>query len=185
GGLVDKDIDAPQAWDVTTGSSNTTISIVDTGVRATHPDLAGKVTAAQSWTTATSDPNDYYGHGTHVAGIAAATGNNGQGIAGVCQRCSVIDAKVCDDSGNCRYDFLANGILWSVGCDWRRSDGSCFGLQHANAINISLVGTVASQTLQAAVDQAWARGAVVTCAAGNNGNSTPTYPAAYTNCIAV
>jgi thermitase len=158
---------------------------VDTGVRANHPDLSGKVTAAQSWTTATSDPNDYYGHGTHVAGIAAATGNNGQGIAGVCQRCSVIDAKVCDDSGNCPYDFLANGILWSVGCDWRRSDGSCFGLQHANAINISLVGTVASQTLQAAVKQAWSQGAVLSCAAGNNGNSTPMYPAAYTNCIAV
>src|SRR6185437_6164930 len=90
-----------------------------------------------------------------------------------------------DDSGNCPYDFLANGILWSVGCDWRRSDGSCFGLQHANAINISLVGTVASQTLQAAVDQAWSQGAVLSCAAGNNGNSTLMYPAAYTNCIAV
>jgi thermitase len=185
GGFVDKDIDAPQAWDVTMGSSAVTISIVDTGVRANHPDLASKVTAAQSWTTATSDPNDYYGHGTHVAGIAAATGNNGVGIAGVCQRCSLIDAKVCDDGGSCPYDFLANGILWSVGCDWRRSDGSCFGLQHANAINVSLTGTVASQTLQAAVDKAWSQGAVLSCAAGNNGNSALMYPAAYRNCISV
>jgi thermitase len=185
GGSIDADIDAPQAWNVTMGSSSTVIAIVDTGVRATHPDLTGKVTAAQSWTTATSDPNDYYGHGTHVAGIAGATGNNGQGIAGVCQRCSLINAKVCDDSGSCPYDFLANGILWSVGCDWRRSDGSCFGLQHANAINVSLTGTVASQTLQAAVDKAWAQGAVLSCAAGNNGTTTLMYPAAYTNCIAV
>ncbi len=101
GGLVDADIDAPQAWNITMGSSSTVIAIVDTGVRATHPDLTGRVTAAQSWTTATSDPNDYYGHGTHVAGIAGAIGNNGQGVAGVCERCSLIDAKVCDDSGSC------------------------------------------------------------------------------------
>jgi thermitase len=185
GGLTDKDIDAPQAWDVTGGSAAVTIAIVDTGVRATHPDLAGKVTASQSWTTATSDPNDYYGHGTHVAGIAAAAANNAQGISGVCQSCSLINAKVCDDNGGCPYDFVANGLLWSVGCDWRQADGTCFGLQHARAINVSLGGTYASQTLQDAVDKAWSLGAVLACAAGNNGTSSAFYPAAYTNCIAV
>jgi thermitase len=187
GGLVDKDIDAPQAWSVPLppNAPPATIAIVDTGVWGNHPDLLGKVAASQSWTTATSDPNDYYGHGTHVAGIAAAAANNGVGISGVCQGCKLINAKVCDDYGSCLYDFVANGILWSVGCDWRDANGNCFGLQHARAINVSLAGTAPSQTLQAAIDKAVSLGAVVACAAGNSGVTTPYYPAANKNCIAV
>jgi thermitase len=190
GGLKDKDIDASQAWNVTTGASSAAIAIVDTGVHETHPDLAGHVIARQSWTTATSDPDDHFGHGTHVAGIAAASANNivdghTEGISGVCPNCSLINAKACDDYGACPYDFVANGILYSVGCDIRWPDGTCVGPLHANAINVSLSGTVPSHTLQDAVDKAWAGGAVLTCAAGNNGGTTAVYPAAYANCIAV
>jgi thermitase len=187
GGQPDADIDALQAWGVPLPrrAQNASIAIVDSGVRTTHPDLQGKVIASQSWTTATTDPNDYFGHGTHVAGIAAAVTNNGLGIAGVCKSCKIINAKVCNDDGPCYYDFVANGILWSVGCDWRREDGSCFGLQHARVINLSLAGTTPSQTLQAAIDKVVAQGAVVVCAAGNDGRNAEYYPALYENCIAV
>ena len=91
------------------------------------------------------------------------------------------DAKVCDDQRGCPYDFVANGILWSVGCDWRRADGSCFGLQHARIVNVSLSGTAVSQTLQDAVNKAWTKCAVLTCSAGNDGATTLAYPAAYAN----
>ena len=120
-----------------------------------------------------------------MAGIAAATTNNGIGVAGVCPNCSLLNAKVCDDSGNCPYDRIANGILWSVGCEWRDAQNNCLSPVRARSINVSLAGTFNSTTLQSAIDTAWSRGAVIACAAGNGGTTTPTYPAAYGNCIAV
>jgi len=184
GGKVDRDIDAPQAWNVTQGSSAQTIAIIDTGVTVDHPDLAGKVVDNRNWYDG-SGTQDSYGHGTHVAGIAAATTNNGIGIAGVCPNCSLLNAKVCDDSGSCPYDRIANGILWSVGCEWRDAQNNCLSPIRAKSINVSIAGTVNSTTLQSAIDRAWTRGAVITCAAGNGATSTPYYPAAYNNCIAV
>jgi thermitase len=184
GGTVDRDIDAPQAWNVTQGSSAQTIAIVDTGVTVDHPDLAGKVIDSRNWYDG-SGTQDSYGHGTHVAGIAAATTNDGIGIAGVCPNCSLLNAKVCDDSGSCPYDRIANGILWSVGCEWRDAQNNCLSPMRAKSINVSIAGTVNSTTLQSAIDRAWTRGAVITCAAGNGGTSTRYYPAAYTNCLAV
>jgi thermitase len=189
----DRDIDAPQAWDKTKGSSSTRIAILDTGVRESHPDLTGKVVARNNWTwmdAIGTEPNrdatdDRYGHGTHVAGIAAALTNNGTGIAGVCPDCSLVAVKVLNDDGSGAYDYIANGILWTVGCDVRDNAGNCQNAPRANVINLSLGGTYNSITLQDAVNKAWNRGVVLSCAAGNNGNSVKFYPAAYTNCIAV
>src|SRR5438093_436493 len=64
------------------------------------------------------EPDDHYGHGTHVAGTAAAATNNGTGIAGTCPNCDVINGKVMGDDGSGAYDWIANGVLWAVGCDW-------------------------------------------------------------------
>lgn len=88
GGTADADIDAAEAWDITTGSSNTVIGVIDTGVESGHPDLSGKV----SGDAAVSD------HGTHVAGIAAArTDNSGEGIAGIDWNAQVEDQPWGDD----------------------------------------------------------------------------------------
>jgi thermitase len=184
GGTAGDDIDAPPAWNVTRGSSTQTIAVVDTGVTVDHPDLVGKVVDSRNWYDG-SGTQDTYGHGTHVAGIAAATTNNKIGVAGVCPNCSLLNAKVCDDSGNCPYDRIANGILWSVGCEWRDAQDNCLSPVRAKSINISLAGTFSSTTLQSAIDRAWSRGAVIACAAGNGGTNAPYYPAAYGNCIAV
>lgn len=190
GGKVDADIDAPRAWDFTRGisssGSSSAIAILDTGINEGHPELAGKVIDRANWTFAPT-LDDVHGHGTHVAGIAAATttAGGGNGIAGACPDCTILNVKVCDDSGACNYDYMANGVLWSVGCEWRDGAGNCLSPVRSKSINLSITGTFNSITLRDAIDKAWSRGAVVTCAVGNDGRNTVVYPAGYTNCIAV
>ena len=76
-------IRAPQGWDLSTGSSMITIAIIDTGIDQFHPDLAAKIVLGYDFANNDSNPQDDNGHGTHVAGIAAASANNGLGIAGI------------------------------------------------------------------------------------------------------
>ena len=75
-------MNAPAAWDKTTGSAGVTVAVVDSGVQATHPDLAGRVLAGYDFVNNDADPSDDNGHGTAVAGVAAARGNDGIGVAG-------------------------------------------------------------------------------------------------------
>jgi thermitase len=164
-------IQAPQAWDVTTGSPTINIAILDTGVDQDHPDLASKIISNINFSnSATADDID--GHGTHVAGIAAAVTNNGIGVAGLGYSSSIMNVKVLGDTGSGAYSWIASGIIWAA------DNG-------ADVINLSLGGSSASSTLEAAVNYAWSKGVVVVAAAGNNGNSAPFYPAYYANCIAV
>ncbi len=164
-------IQAPDAWDVTTGQSAVRIAILDTGVDQDHQDLASKIVANKNFTTS-STVDDRYGHGTHVAGIAAAATNNGLGVAGVGYSCSIMNVKVLDDNGSGYYSWIANGITWAA------DNG-------AKVISMSLGGSSGSSTLQSAVNYAWSKGVVLVAAAGNNGNTAATYPAYYANCIAV
>lgn len=114
---------------------------------------------------------DDYGHGTHVAGIAAAAMNNGVGIAGIAPGARVMPVKVLDQFGNGWYSDIAAGIIYAA------DDG-------AQVINLSLGGTEDSQTLRAAVDYARSRGALVIAATGNTGGAV-LYPAAYEPVLAV
>ncbi|MEV5053701.1 S8 family serine peptidase [Arthrobacter sp. LAR12-1-1.1] len=169
-GKADADVDAVAAWNVTTGSG-TRVAIVDSGVASDNPDIAPKVVARANFSgTATGEDN--YGHGTHVAGIVAATANNTIGVAGVCPGCTILDAKVLNDSGSGSSSAIANGINWAV------SNG-------AKVINMSLGQRVSSRTLETAVNNAWNAGAVLVAAAGNAGTQAKIYPGAYPNVIAV
>ncbi len=158
-------------WDVTTGNTNIKIAILDTGIEESHSDLSGKVVGSANFT---SSPTviDQDGHGTHVAGIAAAATNNNNGIAGTGYNASLLNAKVLDDTGSGYYSWIANGIIWAA------DNG-------ANVINLSLGGPSSSFALQDAVNYAWSKGVVITAAAGNNNSSSPSYPAYYQNSIAV
>ncbi len=179
-GTADADIDAYEAWNGgsttdwkagTTGSDAVSIAVLDTGIFRDHEDLSGKVAKSINFTSSSTD-GDVKGHGTHVAGSVGALTDNGLGGASTCPGCVLYNVKVLGDDGSGYQSWIANGVTWSA------DNG-------AKAINMSLGGSSDSSTLKDAVDYAWGKGVVVAAAAGNSGSSSPFYPAAYPNAIAV
>jgi thermitase len=160
---------------VYTGTGGPLVAIIDTGIQANHPDLAGRVDTANSrcfgllcFLTGYADDN---GHGTHVAGITAASTNNATGVAGVAYNTRIMAVKVCNAAGTCNTSDIASGI------NWARDRG-------ARVINMSLGGG-GSSTLQTAVQNAYNAGVAIVAAAGNDGNSTLSYPASYPQVVSV
>jgi subtilisin family serine protease len=163
---------APAAWEATRGSESVVVAVLDTGVDAGHPDLSGALVPGFDLVNNDTNPNDDNGHGTAVAGVIAARTNNVQGEAGLCWNCAIMPVKVLGASGSGTTSAIASGILWAV--------------EHgADVINLSLGGTGTTTALADAVAQAEAEGVVVVAAAGNNGNTTRFYPAAYPQVISV
>ena len=165
-------IHAPQGWDYATGSSAITIAILDSGVDLSHPDLAGKLLPGYDFVNTDSLPQDDFGHGTHVAGIAAASANNGIGVAGVSWGARILPVKVLNSGGGGSMSVVAQGITWAAD-------------QGAQVINLSLGGSNSSQTLISAIDYAIAKGVIIVASAGNNGGSQVYFPARYGPVIAV
>jgi subtilisin family serine protease len=192
----DTDIDAPEAWDITAGSSDVVVAVIDSGVDYNHPDLAlalwtnpgeipgdgldndgnGYPDDVMGWDFVDNDndPMDSHNHGTHVAGTIAAVGNNSTGITGVCWIAKIMALRFLDAFGVGTTDKAISAI------EYANDKG-------AHVINNSWGGTGYSQALEDAID---ASTAVVVCAAGNTGtnnDSTPFYPASFTsaNIIAV
>ncbi len=160
------DIKAVPAWDEAKGDAEVVIAVLDTGVDAGHPDLAGKVVdGGYDFANDDGDPRDDHWHGTHVAGIAAAGTGNGIGIAGVAWNCRILPVKVVDENGDGYYSWIIDGILWAAD-------------QGADVINISLGGDVPDPFLEDACAYAFDRGAVVVAASGNDAGPV-LYPAAY------
>jgi thermitase len=164
-------IQAYDAWNVTTGSSSVVVAVVDTGADSNHPDLAANLITGYNFVNNSTNAEDDNGHGTHVAGTIGAVTNNGVGVAGLSWSVKIMPVKVLNNQGSGSFSTVAKGIRWAA------DNG-------AKVINLSLGGGP-SLTVKAAVDYAWSKGAVLACAAGNNGTSAKTYPAAYINCIAV
>lgn len=162
---------APQGWDMATGSPAVTIAVLDSGVQAAHPDLSAKLVSGYDFVNGDSDPADDYGHGTRVAGIAAAITDNGQGVAGISWGARIMPVKVLNSYGSGTYANVAAGIRFAV------DNG-------ARVINLSLGGGSSSTTLLDAVNYAVGLGAVLVAAAGNSGGALY-YPAAYPDVVAV
>ncbi len=173
GGTPDADIDAPEAWEITTGTDDIIIAIVDTGVDLNHPDLNAKIVAGYDFVNNDNNAQDDHGHGTHVAGIAAAETNNATGVAGVSWGAKIMPVKVLDRYGYGTYADVAEGILWAA--------------EHgAKVINLSLGGSSPSNTLRNAVRTAYDDyGCIIAAAAGNGYGNGVDYPAVYTRTIAV
>ena len=177
GGTADADIDAPEGWDVLTSASNIVVAVLDTGVRYTHEDLAANMwvnpNGGAHGTNAldgTNDPSDENGtgHGTLVAGILGAVGNNGKGVTGVAWQVQIMACK-------CFNNFGVGTISSAVAClDYARANG-------ARIINASW-GFTNSVALSNAFYSVREAGLIVVAAAGNastNIDVAPTYPASY------
>ncbi|MET8244932.1 S8 family peptidase [Streptomyces sp. NPDC005202] len=152
-------IGAPAAWNAGYTGKGVKIAVLDTGVDATHPDLKDQVIAAKNFSTA-ADATDHYGHGTHVASIAAGTGAKSNGTYnGVAPGAKILNGKVLDDTGS----GDDSGIL--AGMEWAAQQG-------ADVVNLSLGGVDAPGTdpLEAEVDKLSAeKGILFAIAAGNEG----------------
>lgn len=190
-GTNDADIDAPEAWNISTGSSDVIIAILDTGIpmqngSLSHPDLddPNKIIIGRDFIeTLPSDTTvrDDAGHGTHVAGIAAAESNNGTGIAGVAWNCKIMVIQVFDGYGNGTWAAFYNGVKYAV--DYQNNNPG-----KKVVINFSGGGGPSQQLLDAVI-YAYNSGVPIVAAAGNDDYGTVSYPAAYSpfysNVIAV
>jgi subtilisin family serine protease len=165
-------IRAPAAWDVTTGSQDVRVAVLDTGADLDHPDLAGRLLPGRDLVSDDATPHDDNGHGTAVTGIVAATTDNGGGVAGMTWTGGVLPVKVLDADG------LGTDATIAAGIDWALDNG-------ADVILLALGAPGESATLAAAVDRAIARGAVVIAASGNDGTDVPQFPAADPDVVAV
>ena len=194
GGTPDADIDAPEGWDelglaAFPGAGGAKVGIVDTGIQQTHPEFAGGRIAncggVNNFGTSLgviiigSDPtivagkcNDDHGHGTHVAGTIAANANNGTGVAGVAFNSPLAICKALNSGGSGTLAMIANCITW-------------LNQQGAKVISMSLGGSSGSAALQSAVTNATNNGSLLIAAAGNSGNSSLSYPAAYAEVVSV
>ncbi len=169
-------VNAPSAWDTTLGSTDVTIAVIDTGVDYTHTDLESQFASNKGRDFADDDGDPMpvgsnESHGTHVAGIASGTTDNGTGIAGI-SNSRIISGRVLGADGYGSTADIADGIKWATD-------------QGADIINMSLGGGSSNSTMKNAVSYAVNNGALPICANGNAGSSSVDYPAAYSECVAV
>ncbi|WP_435154764.1 S8 family serine peptidase [Haladaptatus sp. DFWS20] len=171
-------VESDTAWDTAgTGSSDVTIAVVDTGAQYDHPDLAAnyKSNPGQDFADGDSDPYpdvpSEEQHATHVSGCAAAVVDNGTGVAGQ-GNSSLINGRALDESGSGSTADIADAVEWAAD-------------QGADIINMSLGGGGYTSTMKNAVSYANNQGSLIICAAGNNGSSSVSYPAAYSECMAI
>jgi subtilase family protein len=163
------------AWDLSQGrggGQGLLIALLDTGVDATHPDLRGRVLTGHDFVNGRAGADDDNGHGTAMAGLIAASGENGVGSLGVAFGARLLPLKVADADGRASVADVAAGI-----------DAALAG--GAQVINLSLGTRLPSRTLSEALDRARAAGALVLAAAGNQPEHRAMFPAAYPEVLGV
>jgi len=164
-------IQTPFAWDITQGSSNVVVAVLDTGL-ADLPEFAGRTVPGYNFAYTNDVTLDDNGHGTQVTGVLAASANNGFLGAGVDWHCRIMPIKVFDSANQGYYSSWAQGIDYAV------SNG-------CKVINLSGGGTQFSRTVQNAISNAIAQGVIFVTTAGNNGGTNLNFPGYLTPCITV
>lgn len=188
----DADIDTDLAWDITQGDPNLVVAILDSGAKLDHPEFSSRVwqntnesgdgtdTDSNSYVddingwdfvNNDNDPTDDHGHGTNVAGIALASGNNNIGYAGVNWNSKIMVCKILDENNSGLYSWWAEAIYYAV------NNG-------ASVINMSVGGNGSSTLLENAINYAYDNNVPVVVSTGNQ-NSAIQYPAKYTNAFAI
>jgi subtilisin family serine protease len=180
---ADADIDAPEAWNLTTGGPSVIIAVIDEGVDRTHEDLSAKMVGGYDATGLGSggSPSGNDAHGTAVAGIAAAVSNNSKGVAGVCQGCLIMPVRIAYEDA--MGEWVTTDVTIANGITWAYQNGAWI-------LNNSWKAGPPSDTITAAISNAktqgrGGRGAVVVFSAGNDNASTVSYPASLSAVIAV
>jgi thermitase len=160
-------ISAPSAWNITTGSAAVKVAVVDTGITTDHLDLSSNVVPGYDFVQGDTDPRDYNGHGTHVAGTIGARGNNAVGVTGVNWQVGLMPVRVLDGNGS--------------GSNANVTAGFAYACSHgATIVNASLGGTGYSTAMRDAI--AACPNTLFVVAAGNDGvnnDTTPHYPCNY------
>jgi serine protease len=192
-------INLPQAWDITTGSSNVTVAVIDTGVLSAHPDLQGQLVPGFDFISDTFNANDGDGidadpndpgdsgvggssyHGTHVAGTVAAATNNTDGVSGSSWATRIMPLRVLGLNGGTTYD-IRQAVRYAAGLS---NDSGMTLTQPVDIINLSLGGESFSQQEQDLYTLVRSQGTIVIAAAGNNASSVPFYPGAYDGVVSV
>lgn len=196
------DINAPEAWDISTGSSDVVVAVIDSGVDYTHPDLAANIwtnpgeiagngadddgngyiddTRGWDWANYDNNPADDNGHGTQVAGQIAAIGNNGIGVAGVTWNSRIMPLKFIDASGSGMTSNVISAIYYVI--DQKVRHGV-----NVRAVNASFVSGMWNLAMQTAIEALRDQGILFIAGAGNGGadgvgdnnDASPVYPASY------
>jgi subtilisin family serine protease len=161
----------PAAWELSTGDGAVLVAVVDSGIDLDHPEFAHRIIQGYDYVNRDTVPQDDFGHGTHTAGIIAASGDNGLGVAGVAWHPRLLVSKALDSQGVGPVSYVSEAVL----------DAAARG---ADIINLSLSLTGSSETLHQAIQYARSKGAVVVGAAGNQ-SGVVTFPGAYPEVIAV
>jgi thermitase len=160
----------PEGWDISVGSTSVPIAIIDSGVDPTHPDLFQ--IQGYNFLSGNMDTHDVLGHGTSVAGTAAALGNSGAGVSGVTWTNPIMPLVTVTSSNTGTISDTSSAIMYAAD-------------HGARVINISLGWTGYTLTMESAVNYAWNKGLVIVASAGNYGSNSPIYPAALNNVVSV
>jgi subtilisin family serine protease len=169
-------IEAPSAWDITRGSANVIVAVLDTGIDRDHPEFQGRALQGHDFVNDDDDPtNDHdLGHGLHTTGLLAANADNGFGVAGVDHHCRILPVKVLDQNNS--------------GTDWNLIQGITYAVdQGARVISMSLINYPESDALADALRYAREHGVVLVACAGNKGagDADVSWPGASPLCITV
>jgi thermitase len=159
-------VNAAAAWaNASPAQAPITIAVVDTGVDVSSPDLAGKLVAGYDTADGSTPTSDAEWHGTAVASIAGGISRGESGVTSYCGQCNVMSVKALDAKGEGSDAAIARGIRWAVD-------------HGARVVNLSVAGPAQARTLPAAILYAVHRGVVVVAAAGNDGTTARSFPAA-------
>ncbi|HUY98945.1 MAG TPA: S8 family serine peptidase [Thermomicrobiaceae bacterium] len=160
----------PDAWSLGTGRASTIVAVLDSGIHAANPDLSGKLLNGYDFLSNDTNTSDSVGHGTAIAGIIAARGNDGVGIAGGAMDVQILPVKVGNADG-APVSAISQGIYYAVD-------------HGAAVINLSLGSDSPSATLQDAINYAYSKNVVVVAAAGNSPDQV-SFPASFPQTISV
>ena len=172
-----RQIKAPETWNLTTGGAQVVVAVINSGIDLTHPEFAGRLLPGFDYVQPNTPPQDEYGHGTHVAGIIAASGDNGTGVAGLGWQVKILPLRVLDHNGSGFASSVASAISNAAN-------------QHVDVINLSLALSGPNETVLNSILYARGNGVAMVASAGNDtlpgqAPAPVRYPARYNEVIAV